>query len=182
MYNDDTKANGSLSEKSSQPANDRLSVEAVNSRKVVRKVDFAVVPLMALLYLLSSLDRTNIGNARLAGLQQDLNLNGHNYRVALSVTYVPYILAEIPSNLILKKVGPDRWIPTLVVLWGVVTAVEGCVTSFHGLLVARYFFRHFSVHCITYCLLVLFQVLPWLGRRWHLSWHRPLYEYVVSAS
>lgn len=47
-------------------------------------------------------DRTNLGNARVAGLQHDLKMNNHQYSVALTVTYVPYIVAEMPSNLLLK--------------------------------------------------------------------------------
>jgi hypothetical protein len=43
-----------------------------------------------------------LGNARVAGLQKDLGISNHQYSVALTVTYVPYILAELPSNLVLK--------------------------------------------------------------------------------
>lgn len=51
---------------------------------------------------LSLQDRTNLGNARVAGLQKDLNMTNTQYSISLTVTYVPYIVAELPSNLMLK--------------------------------------------------------------------------------
>ena len=47
-------------------------------------------------------DRSNISNARVAGLQKDLKMTNKQYSIALTVTYVPYIVAELPSNLLLK--------------------------------------------------------------------------------
>ncbi|KAG6808401.1 hypothetical protein H0H93_016981 [Arthromyces matolae] len=70
--------------------------------KAWRKIDFFVIPVVAMFYLLSFLDRTNFANARVAGLQKDLKMSNYQYSIALTVTYVPYIVAELPSNLILK--------------------------------------------------------------------------------
>ncbi|KAG6873062.1 hypothetical protein C0995_003542 [Termitomyces sp. Mi166 len=66
------------------------------------KVDLAVVPVVSMFYLLAFLDRTNLANARVAGLQKDININNHQFSVALTVTYIPYILSQLPSNLVLK--------------------------------------------------------------------------------
>jgi hypothetical protein len=55
--------------------------------------------------------RVNIGNARLYGLEEDLNMIGNQYQVAVSLLFVTYILSELPSNLVLKNyVRPSRWI------------------------------------------------------------------------
>ena len=51
----------------------------------------------------------NIGNAAIFGLREDLELGGVEYNVALTIFFIPYILCEIPSNLILKKVRPRIW-------------------------------------------------------------------------
>jgi len=107
--------------------------------KVWRKVDLYVVPVAAMFYLLSFLDRTNFGNARVAGLQKDLKMTNKQYSIALTVTYVPYIFAELPSNLLLKAVGPNRLLPVLLTLWGVVTTSQGAVKTYHGLLACRFF-------------------------------------------
>ncbi|KAG6807081.1 hypothetical protein H0H93_002008, partial [Arthromyces matolae] len=107
--------------------------------KIWRKIDLFVLPVVAMFYLLSFLDRTNFGNARVAGLQKDLNMSNHQYSVALTVTYVPYIVAELPSNLLLKTVGPNLMLPTMLTLWGVITTLQGVVKSYEGLLACRFF-------------------------------------------
>lgn len=92
-----------------------------------------------MIFLLSIVDRTNIGNARIAGLQTDLKMTDRQFSTALTVTFIPYILVELPSNLVLKVVGTNRMLPTLLTLWGVVTTIQGTVTSYKGLLACRFF-------------------------------------------
>ncbi|KAJ3507119.1 hypothetical protein NLJ89_g6486 [Agrocybe chaxingu] len=111
--------------------------------RVWRKLDIWILPVVTMFYLLSFLDRSNIGNARVAGLQKDLKMTNKEYSIALTVTYVPYIFAELPSNLLLRIVGPDLMLPTMLTLWGIVTTLQGkshCVVrTYHGLLVCRFF-------------------------------------------
>lgn len=52
----------------------------------------------------------NIGNARLYGMEEDLGLRGNQYQTAVSLLFVTYLLSELPSNLVLKKFTPSRWI------------------------------------------------------------------------
>ncbi|KAG6828233.1 hypothetical protein H0H92_008731 [Tricholoma furcatifolium] len=99
--------------------------------KVWRKIDWFVLPIVAMFYLLSFLDRTNLSNARVAGLQTDLKMTNWQYSVALTVTYVPYIFAELPSNLMLKAVGPNLVLPTMLTIWGIITTLQG---AFSGIL------------------------------------------------
>ncbi|KAJ4481244.1 major facilitator superfamily domain-containing protein [Lentinula aciculospora] len=113
--------------------------DLVMEGKVWRKFDYRVLPVMSMFFLLSFLDRTNIGNARVAGLQTDLGMSNKQYSIALTVTYVPYILSELPSNLMLKAVGPDLVLPTMLTLWGIVTTLQGIVNSYSGLLACRFF-------------------------------------------
>jgi len=107
--------------------------------RVWRKIDLFVLPIVAMFYLLSFLDRTNLGNARVAGLQKDLKMTNEQYSISLTITYVPYIFAELPSNLVLKAVGPNLMLPTMLMLWGVVATLQGVVKTYHGLLAARFF-------------------------------------------
>lgn len=58
----------------------------------------------------SDLSSVNIGNARLYGMEDDLGLKGNQYPTAVSLLFVTYILAELPSNLVLKRFTPSRWI------------------------------------------------------------------------
>lgn len=62
------------------------------------------------------LKSVNIGNARLYGMEQDLGLKGQQYQTAVSLLFVTYILSEVPSNLVLKKFTPSRWISFITVV------------------------------------------------------------------
>ncbi len=95
-------------------------LDAVSARRVWLKLDLFLLPVMGMFYFLSFLvrfslsfllpsiterspqDRVNIGNARIAGLQHDLQMTNKQYSIALTVTYVPYILIELPLNLLLR--------------------------------------------------------------------------------
>ncbi|KAF8553825.1 MFS general substrate transporter [Imleria badia] len=114
---------------------DRAALEGI----VWRKLDRWILPLCTSFFLLAFLDRTNIGNARVAGLQTSLAISNYQYTVALTVTYAPYIAVELPSTLLLKYVGPNIMLPAMVTLWGVVSASQGLVHNYSGLLVCRFF-------------------------------------------
>ncbi|KAL2825350.1 major facilitator superfamily domain-containing protein [Aspergillus cavernicola] len=107
------------------------------TKKLVRKIDLVLIPWLAFLYLLSFLDRTNIGNARLAGIEEDLGMSGLDYNVALAIFFPFYVAAEIPSNIMMKRSRPALWIPTIMLAWGVVCSLMGLVHNYAGLLGSR---------------------------------------------
>ncbi|KAH7109162.1 major facilitator superfamily domain-containing protein [Dactylonectria estremocensis] len=108
------------------------------TKRLLRKIDWALLPLLSLLYLLSFLDRANIGNARLAGLEEDLNMPGKwDYSVAVSVFFPFYVASEIPSNLAMKHFRPSFWIPSIMLAWGIVMTLMGIVHNYPGLLATR---------------------------------------------
>ncbi|KAI8947527.1 major facilitator superfamily domain-containing protein [Xylaria longipes] len=109
----------------------------VDERKLVRKLDWHLVPLVMLLYTFSFLDRVNIGNARLYGLEEDLRLTGNQFQIAVSILFVTYIVFEIPSNLVLKPIGPQRWLAFIVLVWGVIALATGFVRNFGSLVALR---------------------------------------------
>ncbi|KAL9488262.1 hypothetical protein ACSS6W_000539 [Trichoderma asperelloides] len=111
----------------------------VDEKKVLRKMDIRLIPMLAALYLLSFLDRGNIGNAKIEGLQEDLNMTPGQYNWCLTVFFFTYAAFEVPSNLLLKKLRPSRWLPLIMVCWGVVMTLMGLVQNFRGLLIARLF-------------------------------------------
>ncbi|KAH8929921.1 MFS general substrate transporter, partial [Atractiella rhizophila] len=98
-----------------------------------------MVPFMSLLYLLSFLDRVNIGQARLNGLEVDLGLKGTQYLTCLTIFFVGYVIFETPSNIALKYLKPSRWITFIIICWSIVMTLMGTVTSFAGLATARFF-------------------------------------------
>ncbi|KAJ8583660.1 MFS general substrate transporter [Rhizopogon salebrosus TDB-379] len=107
--------------------------------RILRKVDWRLLPLVTSLFLLSFLDRVNVGNAKVAGMSTDLNLTGFKYNIAAAVFFIPYCIAEVPSNIALKLFRPSRWIPTIMVAWGIVMTLMCLVNSFQSLVVTRLF-------------------------------------------
>jgi fucose permease len=81
--------------------------------------------------------RVNIGNARLYGLEEDLGMDSTQFQTAVSILFVTYILSEIPSNLVLKKLRPSRWIAFITVAWGIIATLTGIVQSYGGLIACR---------------------------------------------
>ncbi|KLO13925.1 MFS general substrate transporter [Schizopora paradoxa] len=109
----------------------------IDERALLRKIDFRVIPWLALLYLLNSLDRSNIGNARLYNMETDLHMNDNQYLVALTTFFFPYAAFEMPSNVALRKLRPSRWLSFLILGWGVIMTLHGIVTNYGGLIALR---------------------------------------------
>lgn len=93
-------------------------IDRAFERRVVRKVDMQLIPILFLLLIFAFLDRINIGNARIMGLEEDLNMKGMDYNIALFTFFITYILFEIPSNIVLKKIRPSVWLSSLIMGWG----------------------------------------------------------------
>ena len=108
-------------------------------RKLVWKIDRTILPIVTLLYLISFLDRSNIGNARIEGLTTDLHISPDEYLWTLTIFFFGYVLTEVPSNIVLKRVHPRIWLPTLMILWGICGVTLGLVHNYAGLLIGRFF-------------------------------------------
>ena len=89
-----------------------------------------------LLYLVAYIDRANISVAALR-MNADLGLTTRMYGIAVGLFYVTYVLLEVPSNLILARVGARRWIARIMVSWGLVAAGMGLVHTPTQLYVMR---------------------------------------------
>ncbi|KAH9027725.1 major facilitator superfamily domain-containing protein [Lactarius pseudohatsudake] len=111
----------------------------ITERRIWRKLDSHLLPLLIFLYFLSFLDRTITGYAAIAGMKEDLRLTGLRYNVAAALFYIPYSLVEVPSNILLRVFNPSRWIPSIMVAWGTVTTLMCLVNSYQGLVIARFF-------------------------------------------
>ncbi|KAE8451398.1 hypothetical protein EG329_004027 [Mollisiaceae sp. DMI_Dod_QoI] len=110
-----------------------------DEKRIRRKMDIRIVPTVLMLYLMCFIDRANIGNARIQGMQKDLHLTGYRFNWALTIFYLAYIGTEIPSNLVLKIIGARIFLPSIVISFGMICMCHAFLTSFDGLLVARFF-------------------------------------------
>ncbi|TFK52785.1 MFS general substrate transporter [Heliocybe sulcata] len=103
-------------------------------RKLWRKVDLRLMPILSLMQLCSFLDR---GNAKLQGLVSQLHLVGNEYNIALTMYFIPYALFECPANLVLKKLRPSRWLPGITITWGIIMTLMGLIKSYQQLVGIR---------------------------------------------
>ncbi|BCS20047.1 putative MFS transporter [Aspergillus puulaauensis] len=108
----------------------------VEEQQVVKRFDRRLVPFLALLYLLSFLDRSNIGNAKIAGLVEDLKLSSSQYEWLLTAFYITYILFEWMT--LLYRVFPAHvYISLCVCGWGLVASFQSLAASFGAMVFLR---------------------------------------------
>ncbi|EXA33440.1 hypothetical protein FOVG_15503 [Fusarium oxysporum f. sp. pisi HDV247] len=114
------------------------SVDEALESKLRWKMDLRILPTVTIIYLLCFIDRANIGNAKIAGLEADLKMQGYDFNVSLSIFYISYILFEIPLNLLCKRIGPGWFIPACCVGFGICTTCTAFVHDFSTLCGLRF--------------------------------------------
>ncbi|KAK5948589.1 hypothetical protein OHC33_010348 [Knufia fluminis] len=107
-------------------------------KKLVRKLDIRLLPILILLFILNILDRNAIANARLGGLEEDLGLTQKQYQTAVMAVWAGYISMMIPSNMLLSVIKPRIYLPVCVAVWGLVAGASGFTQNFAGIVVVRF--------------------------------------------
>ncbi|KAE8393478.1 major facilitator superfamily domain-containing protein [Aspergillus alliaceus] len=115
------------------------SIDACAERGLVRKFDFRILPVLAIMYLFNSLDKSNLGNAKTAGLEDTLKLHGDQYNIILSIFFVPYVLTAPFLGILGKMYGPNLVLPCMMLTFGLCTLLVVTVYNFGGLLAIRWF-------------------------------------------
>ena len=116
-----------------------FTVDAKKEKRLVWRFDLRILPVLALMYLFNSLDKSNLGNAKTSGLEKTLELHGMDYNTILSVFFVPYVLTAPFLGIAGKKYGPSRVLPLMMLCFGFVTIMVVAVKNFSGLIAIRWF-------------------------------------------
>ncbi|KAF4627859.1 hypothetical protein G7Y89_g10293 [Cudoniella acicularis] len=106
-------------------------------KAVIRKLDWRVCLWACVMFFSLQIDRGNLVNAVSGTLLTDLKLSTNDYNLGNTVFTTSFLLAELPSQLISKKMGPDRWIPTQMVLWSIVAVSQAALTGRQSFLITR---------------------------------------------
>jgi ACS family tartrate transporter-like MFS transporter len=114
-------------------ASTSISIET----KTIRKVQIRIIPFIFLLYIVAFLDRINIAFAALT-MNKELAVTSQQFGLIFGIFFVGYFLFEIPSNLMLHRIGARLWIARILITWGVVAALTGFVHGVHQLYIARF--------------------------------------------
>jgi MFS transporter, ACS family, tartrate transporter len=103
----------------------------------IRKIQLRILPFVFILYVVSFLDRINIGFAALT-MNRDLGISAQQFGLLAGIFFIGYFLFEIPSNLLLHKFGARIWLTRIIVTWGVLAALTGFVQNITQLYILRF--------------------------------------------
>ncbi|OQD95531.1 hypothetical protein PENSOL_c020G02884 [Penicillium solitum] len=106
---------------------------------IVRKLDFLFLPIFSLMFTWMAIDRTNVSSVLTSTFLSDTSMTRDQANTGVSLLWLGIVLLEIPSNIILHRVGPHYWIPAQVVVWGLIEVLQLFVTNAGGWYVARLF-------------------------------------------
>lgn len=116
-----------------------LEWTAEEARSAVRKVDFSILPAVMLFFVFLQFDRTNVSNALTDTLRTDIDVGNYEINLAQTLFIIGFIITEIPFNMISKVLGPERFLPVTMFLWGTVTWCQMFIQSANGLYACRFF-------------------------------------------
>ncbi|CAG8802491.1 16199_t:CDS:2, partial [Racocetra persica] len=128
--------------KDEKPKDENLKDEnydKILERRIVRKCDFYMLPVLTVLYLLGIIDRANIGNAAIAGFDYKyLNTSPAAFNFAIAVYFIAYMIFEIPASLMTKILGFPIWIPIIMFCWAAASMSQAACTNVVQLGIVRF--------------------------------------------
>jgi ACS family tartrate transporter-like MFS transporter len=113
------------------------TVATLEDAKIVRKLRIRIIPFVFILYVISFLDRMNISFAALT-MNKELAITSQQFGLVAGIFFFGYFLFEIPSNLLLHKLGARIWIARILITWGILAMLTGLVHSVHQLYAVRF--------------------------------------------
>jgi hypothetical protein len=105
--------------------------------RTIQKLRIRILPFLFVLYVICYLDRVNISIAALT-MNRDLVITSKQFGLLTGLFFIGYFLFEIPSNLLLHKIGARIWIARILISWGVIATLTGFVQNVHQLYWARF--------------------------------------------
>ncbi|KAE8390164.1 vitamin H transporter [Aspergillus alliaceus] len=136
MLNSQVKPEPKYSERASN-SDTEISWSAASEQKTRRKIDLSVLPLLLLGMTVFQLDRMNIASALTGGFGKDIAVNQSTINLGNQLMFLGIVVLEIPSNIVLQKIGPDKWIPAQVFAFGTIATFQIFLRNRTGFLVIR---------------------------------------------
>ena len=106
-------------------------------RRTILKVSWRLLPLIVVAYLIAYIDRTNVAFAALT-MNKDLGISAYMYGLGAGIFFLGYALFEVPSNIVLEKVGARLWIARIMITWGIISGLMAAATGPMSFLILRF--------------------------------------------
>lgn len=145
IHQNESESDDDIEKENSSENNDISNLEYTEKeeKNLLRKYDTHVLSFLCILYMLSHMDRTNIGNAHTAGMSEDLEMTSSQYQLILNFFYIGYICFQW-CILLWKSSKPRVFVPFVIIIWGTISAAQGAVTNWKQLLATRYLLGAFE--------------------------------------
>jgi hypothetical protein len=117
----------------------RITLTAADNRRVLRKIDLVILPILLTVYFLQGLDKATLAYASVFGLIADTNLQGEEYSWLGSIVYVAQLVCQPLVAFLLVKLPIGKFTGVVVLGWGIVLCCMAIAHNFSGLLVTRFF-------------------------------------------
>ncbi|MEO3857134.1 MFS transporter [Acrocarpospora sp. B8E8] len=144
------------------------AVSDEETRRMWRGVGLRIIPLVGIAYVMSYVDRANLGYVA-EPLSQDLGIDSAQIGLAAGLFFIGYILVEVPSNMMLHRFGARKWITRILITWGLITAATAAVQSAGQLYAARILLGFAEAGLAAGILLYLTYWFPQRQRAWAMS-------------
>ncbi|KUI63014.1 hypothetical protein VP1G_10132 [Cytospora mali] len=110
---------------------------AEEERRIKTKIDFVLLPVLGVAFFALQMDRGNISNALTSTITTDLGIDTNQINVGTALLSLGIVLLELPSNVLLQKIGPHKWLSGQIIAWGLVALFQNFITNYAGYLVTR---------------------------------------------
>jgi len=138
------------------------AMSAKEQRKIIRLIDWRLIPSLGLMYGVSLMDRKNVSNAYIAGMDEDLNLLvGYRYSLITLSFFITYVLFQPPMTILCRKIGPPRFLPGICLIWGCVIIGFGFANNWSVLVGLRLILGFMEAGFFPGCVYLL---STWYGR------------------
>ncbi|KAI0893131.1 putative allantoate permease [Annulohypoxylon nitens] len=115
------------------------NIDEKEARRILRRIDWRIMPLLFFIYALNFMDKTILSSAAVFGLRQDTHLKGSNYSWVSSVFYFGYFLWAYPTTLLIARLPIAKYLAANTFIWGAVVALTAACTNYGGLITVRFF-------------------------------------------
>lgn len=121
-----------------------LILDEATNRRLLRKIDSTILPIMCVIYGLNYLDKTTLSYASVMGIRKDISLKGDDYQWVSSMFYFGYLAWEYPTNRLLQRLPLAKYSAFCVIAWGLVLCCMAATKNYSGALAVRFFLGVFE--------------------------------------